>query len=133
MCEFLFSHTPPLPRQRYKLFGVPGAPLVVSVGFGPSCFFCLPVSVIGHLWCTASRCLRLTHRTEQKEKRAARICNLRESGRDQTFEPAVLNSSRPSLKRKVVASLIHEGTSHPPAARLRPLDVYRISVWSQVP
>lgn len=92
VCVFLsFSDTPLLPRRSYKLFFVPGAPLVVSDRSCPSCFFCLPVSVIGQLRCTVSCCLRPTYRTEQKEKQAARIYNLREGGKNSWVEIKHLN------------------------------------------
>lgn len=75
-------------------------------------FFFLSVSVIGQLWHTVFSYLQLMYCTETKGKQAGRIHNLREDdnkhpSRDQIFEPAVLNSSQPSLEQKAVTSLVH--------------------------
>lgn len=83
-CAYVFlyvSDTLVLRPGCYKLFSVPGAPLVVSDGFGPPCFPCLPVSIIGSLWCSGSCCLQLTYHRELKE-----IYNLGEGGENSSAQ-----------------------------------------------
>lgn len=90
VCVFLWvSNTLVLHPGCYKLFSVPGAPLVVSDGFGPPCFPCLPVSIIGSLWCSGSCCLQLTYHRESKE-----IHNLGEGGENSSAQIKYLNLLR---------------------------------------